>query len=359
MSEAALLRVGRVVALGARITDRLDPLGIEARERLAGTSGLSPEGLELALTRHLEARASLAEQAALVAGAGRASRCHVVLAANVCTASLRALALAVATAPEIVVKPSRRDPVLAELLVRELARDAAFLEAGGAATLAADVAPEAGDELHVYGADATLEAFRARATTGVVFRGHGTGLGLALVGAGVDLEASARAIAEDVVAFDQRGCLSPRIVLVEGDAKRAAELAAALDHALLALGREIPRGALGTEDAGALALYRAALEALGAYRSGAEHGVGLDPAPVALVLPPALRVVHVAPADASTVGALLAPLVSSVAALGVDDDGALARAAVALAPLARRSRLGAMQRPPLDGPVDLRAKALG
>ncbi len=46
----ALARVRRVVAAGRRIADPADTLGREARARLPETSGLSPEGVELALT---------------------------------------------------------------------------------------------------------------------------------------------------------------------------------------------------------------------------------------------------------------------------------------------------------------------
>ncbi|WP_437642636.1 acyl-CoA reductase [Sorangium sp. So ce854] len=357
-------RVERAVAAAARIADPRDPLGDEARRRLPSTSGLSPEGVELALGRHLEVAPSRGELDALVAAAGRARRCHVVLAANVCTAPLRAIAVAAATAPEVLVRPSRRDPVVAELLVRALQADEAFARAGGAIALVADLALEddgdgaAGDapraELHVYGSDQTVATLRARAGRGARVRGHGAGLGLAVVGPAAGLAEAARDIADDVVPFDQRGCLSPRFVLVEGPAERAEALARALHEALGEAGSRVPRGPLDDAARAEIAMYRATLEAVGWFREGEGHGVGLDPAPRSLLLPPAARLVHVAASGAAAAPALLAPIGGAITAIGAGGGGELVRAASAVAPRARVSALGRMQRPPLDGPVDLR-----
>ncbi|WP_437572758.1 acyl-CoA reductase [Sorangium sp. So ce542] len=363
-------RVERVVAAAARIADARDPLGQEARRRLPGTSGLSPEGVELALGRHLEIAPSSGDLDALVATAGRARRCHVVLAANVCTAPLRAIAVAAATAPEVLVRPSRRDPVVAELLARALSADEGFARDGGAIALVADVAlgdagaQAAGEEprdgapraeLHVYGSDQTVATLRAQAGRGVLVRGHGAGLGLAVVGPDARLAEAARDIADDVVPFDQRGCLSPRFVLVEGPAERAEALARALHEALAAAGTRVPRGPLDGAARAEVAMYRATLEAVGSFREGEGHGVGVDPAPRSLLLPPAARVVHVAASSAGAARALLAPIRGAITAIGAGGGGELARAVSDAAPRARVSALGWMQRPPLDGPVDLRA----
>ncbi|WP_437589467.1 acyl-CoA reductase [Sorangium sp. So ce1000] len=363
------LRVERVVAAAARIADARDPLGEEARRRLPSTSGLSPEGVELALGRHLEVAPSDGELDALVAASGRARRCHVVLAANVCTAPLRAIAVAAATAPAIFVRPSRRDPVVAELLARALQADDGFRRAGGAVALVADVAlgdagtRAAGEgvpgdlpqvELHIYGSDRTVATLRAQAGPGVLVRGHGAGLGLAVVGPGASLAEAARDIAADVVPFDQRGCMSPRFVLVEGPAERAAALARALHAALDEAGARVPRGPLDGATRAEVTMYRATLEAVGSFWEGQGHGVGLDPAPRSLLLPPAARVVHVVASSAESAPALLASIRGAITAIGAGGGGQLARAASEAAPRARLSALGWMQRPPLDGPVDLR-----
>jgi hypothetical protein len=346
--EARRARVLRVVAAGRAIALRPD-----ARAAMLGPSGLSPEGLALALDEHLETDPAPGDLDALLSAAGAAPRCHVVLAANVCTAALRALCVAVATAPAVFVRPSRRDPVLAALLVRELAVDAEFLAAGGAITLVQEAAPGPGDELHVYGTDEAVEALTAAAPPGVVVRAHGAGLGVAVVGRGAGLEDAAAALARSVVPFDQRGCLSPRFALVEGDAARAAAFAGALHDALAALGARVPRGPLDEATRGEIAMYRAALEAVGEMHEGPWHAVGLARAARALVLPPAARVVHVVPAEAGAAPALLGAWAGYVTSVG-GEDGELSRAVLAMAPGARAAALGEMQRPPLDGPVDRR-----
>jgi hypothetical protein len=354
----ASARVARVVAAGRRVADPADPLGRAARALLATTSGLSPEGIALALTEHLETPPTEAELGALIASTGRAPRCHVILSANVCTAALRAIALAAATSPEIHVRPSRRDPVMAELLVEALHADDAFTAQGGSILCTPNIAPAPRDELHVYGSDASIEAILATIPPGVVVRAHGTGLGIAVVGASVDLVHAASGIARDVVPFDQRGCLSPRVVLVEGGADRAEALGAALDEALRHLGERVPRGSLDEAMRRDVAMYRATIEALGTLHEGPMHVVGVDPSPRALPLPPAARVVHVAAADPADAARLLGPWADFVTTVGASEDSPLVRAVLACVPFARRAELGWMQRPPLDGPVDRRVRAL-
>ena len=139
--------------------------------------------------------------------AGTASRVTVILSANVFVAALRAIAIARAAAPEVVVRPSRRDPTRARARLgrggtrhrhrRELSTSPCSIAARSTSTGAT-----------------TIADLRAKATIPV--RGHGSGMGIAWIFA-ADLAAAARDLADDVVVFDQRGCLSPRIALVEGD----------------------------------------------------------------------------------------------------------------------------------------------
>ncbi len=353
--EARRARVERVVAAGRRAADPADAFGREVRAALLATSGLSPEGVELALTEHLETHPAPEHLDALLAAAGTAPRCHVVLAANVCTAALRALAVAVATAPIVFVRPSRRDPGLAAILARALGADPAFAVAGGVVACVDTMAPAPGAELHVHGSDATVRELTASAAPGVVVRGHSSGFGVAVIGPGDADDEAAAAVARDVVPFDQRGCLSPRLVLVEGDSARAAAFARALHVALADLSARVPRGPLDAASHAETALYRATVHALGDLWEGRDHLVGTDPSPRAIVVPPAARVVHVVPGapPRSTSSAPLARYLTSIGGAGAGPvDGALH----ALAPRARRATLGEMQRPPRDGPVDLRLR---
>ncbi|HEY2509734.1 MAG TPA: acyl-CoA reductase, partial [Polyangiaceae bacterium] len=182
-------------------------------------------------------------------------------------------------------------------------------------------------------------------------RGHGAGMGAALVGPGANLEEAARALADDVVAFDQRGCLSPRVALVEGE-ERAKAFAGTLHEALEALERKVPRGRLRDDERADASRYAATLEFAGEIFRGPTHLVGLVSLGAPLTVPPPGRHLHVAAVRSlDDAGALLAEIAPVLVALGTDDPERASRIAPAHA---RLSPLGRMQRPPLDGPVDRR-----
>lgn len=146
--------------------------------------------------------------------------------------------------------------------------------------------------------------------------------------------------------------MSPRIALVIGDEARASALAEALDAELDRLGVTVPRGDLPADERAASGRYVATMTYACRVLVGSDHAVGIAPPGAPLVLPPPYRHVHVA-ASASLVDAekLLAPLARAVVTIGSDDIEA-ARSLSRACPWARLSALGAMQRPPLDGPVD-------
>ena len=324
---------------------------LEARAELVPeiveSTGLSTEGVELALGGHVEIEATDAELSKLVACAGDVSRVTVVLAANVFVGALRAIALARAASDDVVVRPSRRDPAFARALVRAAN---ALGDARVRIDESLEVAGVEEGEIHVYGRDETITDVRAKAREGVRVVGHGSGLGIALVSAAADLSRAARALADDVVVFDQRGCLSPRIALVIGDEARAAALGDALHAELERLGATVPRGDLPADERAASGRYIATMTYACRVLVGNQHAIGIAPPGAPLVLPPPYRHVHVA-ACASLADAekLLAPLAKAVVSVGSDD----LEAARAIAPSwARPAALGRMQRPPLDGPVD-------
>lgn len=312
------------------------------------STGLSAANVELALTRHLELDPTDDELRRLVERAGDAAEVAVILSSNVFVGALRAIALARAAAPLVLVRPSRRDPAFARALV-EAASDPAI-------RLAEDleVPSVTRGEIHVYGRDETIADVRARAREGVRVRGHGAGMGVAWISRSAPIEASARGLAEDVVVFDQRGCLSPRIAFVEGDLARADAFADALHEELERLDVTVPRGDLPAEERAAGDRYVATMTYACRALVGTGHAVGIAPPGAPIVLAPAYRHVHVATCETHDAAiALLEPMRRTVVAVGSDDE----EGARALAPpWARVSALGRMQRPPLDGPVDLREK---
>jgi hypothetical protein len=316
---------------------------------IAAASGLSAQGVELGFAS-LERDATTSDLRSLVTAAGDAERVHVVLSANVFVAPLRAIAIARAAAKHVTVRPSARDPSLARAILRESAAagDEALVEVDDR-----DVASVTAGEVHVYGRDATIAAVRAGVRSGVVVRGHGAGMGLAVLSPGADLVAAADALALDVVAFDQRGCLSPRVALVLGSPRRAEMFAEALHEALSAAQERTPRGSLSADERAEARRWRDASAFAGRIWDAADHAVALGRGDAALSVAPSgrhLAVVPVATRDAAI--AAIAPVARFVVTVGSDDLEAIA----GLAPAhARRSRLGAMQRPPLDGPVDRRS----
>lgn len=310
---------------------------------LVRSTGLSSQGVESALLHHLELEASNKELAALVKGAGDTEAVHVILSANVFVAALRAIAIARAASNDVRVSPSSRESAFARALVEAAADPAITLTTSLSSTL------ERG-EIHVYGRDATIAAVRTSARPGVTVRGHGAGMGLACVLAKDNLEDSARLLAEDVTAFDQRGCLSPRIAFVEGDDLRARAFAECLHHALNAQEAMIPRGFLSDEERGEALRYADTVAFAGVLWRAEAHAVGLA---ASLIIPPAGRHVHVVSRlTLVEMHAAVAPIASKIVALGISDPSRARDLGVVHA---RISSLGKMQHPPLDGPVDLRS----
>jgi hypothetical protein len=341
--EAARARVRRLLA-AARIV--ADDGAIVAP--LVSSTGLSREGVLLGLSRYLETDASDAELDALLDGARPASRVHVILSANVFTAPLRALAVAWAASERVTVRPSRRDPVLTCALLYALDDDRVALAE------ATDVSSVTEGEIHVYGRDETVMAVATTACAGVVVRGHGAGMGVAFVDVSTECERAAYAIAEDVVVFDQRGCLSPRVVLVEGDASRVDEVAEALSARLGTLATAVPRGRLDESEKRDAARYVATMAFAGRVRKGDAYAVGVGGVESAIVIPPTGRHVHVlGVSGCEAARTLLAPLARFIVTIGCDDP-TKGQALLADPARVRVSRLGRMQRPPLDGPVDAR-----
>ncbi len=325
-----------IVSAAARVAS--DPAIVPA---LVASTGLSREGVELALREHLELDVTDEELDVLVASARPVARVHVVLSANVFVGALRSLVLARAAAPQVTVRPSSREPVFAKALVESLAAPWLRLADIGVGEL------EEG-ELHVYGHDQTIAGVRSVARVPVV--GHGTGMGVAFLPAGTPHAAAALALARDVVAFDQRGCLSPRIVFVEelGSSSSAVSAAPAfageLAAALEARGRDVPRGILTESEREESARWADAVAMAGTLHRGGSSLVGFAPG---LLLPPSGRAVHVMPWAPSA----FEPIARWVTVVGAPT----LEAAASIAPAhARLATLGTMQRPRLDGPVDRR-----
>jgi hypothetical protein len=338
-------RIEELLAAARVLADAASPESRRLRARLQETTGLSRPSIDLALARCLEQRLDEAQLAQLISRAPVAPRAHVLLSANVFVAPLRAIALGRAASARVLVRPSRRDPALAEALA-ELVPDGF--------ELVPELRPEPGDHFWAYGSDATLASVRAELPTGVTFHGHGSGLGAVVV----DYSDGARAVHElaaavalDTVLFDQRGCLSPRLVCVQGDEDGARALVEAIARELARLEHELPPGTASAEQLAEQRRFadsaRYAFEVVAA--GSGVVSLALDGR---LALPPAARNLHVVlSVDAAETLRALRPHLTCIASHGSDPWRARLRAAF---PGARACEPGQMQSPPLDGPVDLR-----
>lgn len=339
-------RVRHLLLAAKKLVDPKHPLGQRLREELPALTGLSREGVGYALEHSLEVNATSAEVLELCQSVPSVERAHVLLSANVFVAGLRAVALGLAASPKVFVRSSRREPLVVRLL--EEASKGAF-------RVVDELVPLPGDHLWAYGSDETLRSLRAELPAGVVLHPHGSGFGVAVyeVGAArLSPQAAAESLARDIGVFDQRGCLSPRLLVVQGDVASASDLARRLARELSAFEARIPRGNLSEAEAGDVAVYRDTLAYAGELHFAGKGCVGLDTRGERVMLAPVGRHMHVT--HTRNALELIAALVKDVAALGVEVSPELQERLVAVLPRARLSAFGQMQRPRFDGPVDRR-----
>jgi hypothetical protein len=334
-------RVFSLSRAARRIADPSDPLGSRARGLLVESTGLSAEGVELALAHCLETEPSEAEVAALCESVTPAPRVHVLLSANVFVAAHRAIALGLAASSSVVVRSSRREPEMAALLSEA---------APGLFELSSELSPAPGDHVHAYGSDSTLSELGASLPRGVILHGHGAGFAVAVVEPPFASDLWDR-LALDVALFDQRGCLSPRVVLTSGPTEG---LAAGLARALSRFEAAVPRGRLTAEEAADVIRYRDTLTFAGELLPA---GQGFVSASSEFLVPPTGRNLHlVTHPDPLT---LLTPFAEKLTSIGVEGSLELAERARQLFPRCRIADVGRIQSPPFDGPVDRRTPKSG
>ena len=186
------------------------------------------------------------------------------------------------------------------------------------------------------GSDETLAALHPRLGARLV--GFGTRTSVAVVGERVTPE-TVEALARDVVRWDQRGCLSPHTVYADGD---LADLGHRLAAALATLAVDLRPGPSTVEERAAVRARRDAGEWSGAERLGGPDGtVIVGGAPFD---PCGGRTVQLLPRAAFD--QLPPGRIECVGVAAVD----LSPAALRDLGVARRCRVGDMQRPPLSWP---------
>lgn len=171
------------------------------------------------------------------------------------------------------VKPGLGDVALPVVLGRALAAGDADIGAALAVTYwPGDQAPPAllasADLVVAYGGNETLSSLRSRlpGTTPVVAYHHRISVGVLAREALAD-ETVVRAVARAAALFDQRGCVSPRLLLVERGGHRTPESwAESLAEANAAMLRELPTGAWSASEASAIHQLRGTAELRAAER---------------------------------------------------------------------------------------------
>lgn len=103
-----------------------------------------------------------------------------------------------------------------------------------------------------FGSDEAIEEISRRSPAPI--RPYGTSYSIGFVPDGVDLVGAARGAARDIAMFDQRGCMSPQTIYVEGDEGRALLFARAVDSELRRTNDALPRAHISRDEAAAIAM---------------------------------------------------------------------------------------------------------
>ncbi len=125
------------------------------------------------------------------------------------------------------------------------------------------------------GSDETLAAIRAQLPAHVRFLGHGQRVSFGFVTREVlreeEIGRIVSAAADDVIAWDQNGCLSPHVIYVEErGAVESDKFAELLAVELAKREASEPRGKISVEESAAIASRRAVYETLAAHRADAK-----------------------------------------------------------------------------------------
>lgn len=344
-----------------RLSDPKTQLGQDLRGELSEESGLSYEVVDYALLHCLEAHQGRAALTQLTRVVTPARRAHVLLSANVFIGAFRAISLALAQSNQVEVRASTRSRAFAQALHEE---------SGGAFSLVNELEVEPDDHLWAYGSDLTLKQVRESLPPGSYFYAHGSGMGVVVLTQSTcskeeSLREAARGIALDAALFDQRGCLSPRMILLEGDRDFVTRFANALYLELNQIEERLPRGDLDRQEKIDAAAYCSTMTYLGSCAPAGQGLLFVDPQAERLIIPPIGRYLHLTQTDDAF--ALLRPLGAQITTVAGYELGHLPgrlREAWKGQRLSgnrldtgerRFVSVGQMQMPRLDGPVDLRS----
>ena len=319
--------VGTIARAATRLATPGDPFHEEARQVLPGLTGYGPAMIEAGLRRMGEGWTESALWGALAGEledpgvlevfrgrrpAGRHRAYGPALTVHVFSGNIPGIAVTSLLRSLCVKSPSfgktsAGEPYLATCLARALAEvdpDLARCLAvaywpGGSETLES-AAFDAAEVVVAYGGDATIADVRRRlpATTRLLAYPNRVGAGVVLRSAlagPAKADAAAWAAAEDVVTFDQQGCVSPHVLFVErGGAVEPEAFAERVASALAEAALMRPRKAMSAAESSRIHQVRAEAEVRGDRVWASERGTewtvilevasGFEPSPLNRVL---------------------------------------------------------------------------
>lgn len=357
----------RIAGLARVARSWLDPDDDSRREalgRLPDECGLSERMVAWGLDRAFEVVEPIALRRwwdAEGADVSPATLSGHVLASNVFVAGLPPVVASVLAGVPALVKAPAGQPTFAALLARSFALHAPELgPCVGAAAWGRDddrataALLEAARVVFVFGDDDSVTALQTSAPSGTDILGFGHRVSLAVVTSEAldgDLDPVLDGLAEDCLAWDGGGCLTPRWIFVEGDAGRTEALARSAAARIEPVVNALPARPLS---AGAGA-ERVAWLAEAAFAGWSAHGPGWGVASLPdvriLPAPPPRVMCFCALPDAERLEALLQPLGPRLQALAVAGPPARHRSLedrLAPAGVSRVVVPGQLQRPAVD-----------
>ena len=183
----------------------------------------------------------------------------VVLPGNIIGPTIASAYCAAAAGANIILKSPGNERALAPILAEQFEAlgkplagtiDARYWKGGDAEIEPALFA--AAKRIIVFASDEAIEEVGRRSSAPL--RRYGTSYSIGFIPDDVDLGGAARGAARDVAMFDQRGCMSPQTIYVEGDEGRALLFARALDAELRRANAALPRARISRDEAAAIAM---------------------------------------------------------------------------------------------------------
>lgn len=254
----AVAPLARAVAqAAAQWRDPASDVRARAREALAGGAWPAPV-VETALDNVLwdldESRAIELCSSAFCSSVSF-ERALVVLPGNIIGPAIQSAFCAIIAGARAVLKASSAERELASIVSRQFAdlgpplagRIEARYWRGGDLDAEAAALAEC-DRAIIFGEDATIDQIRARAPHQTLI-GYGQSYSVGYVSEQADVGQAAAAAARDICLFDQRGCMSPQTIYVEGNPGTALLFSHALAHALGSTAHDLPRAAFEAGEA--------------------------------------------------------------------------------------------------------------